>query len=264
MRFAHEAPSRPTAFAMPEAGGHLVIFQLRDHPAHDFWIDGQYRPALDSPQGCMHIVDLAARPIGMLSAAADCLLMHIPPLALQDLAEAAGAAPIESLRVARPWQTVDPVMTAARPLLISALDIGAQTSSQVIDHLGAALAGHIAHTYGGMRPYVFRTGELAPGQLAQAKALLADNLRKELSLPEVAEQCGLSVAHFSRAFKISTGQSPHAWLQARRLERALQLLGQDLSLAEIAVACGYADQSHFSRLFKRAMGVGPGAYRRGM
>lgn len=261
-RFSREAPVDPRAFSVKEAEGFLVLYQLRNHPAHDFWIDGRYAPAPDSHEGCVHIVDLARTPIELIAAPVDTLLIKIPRLVLSDLAEEIGAAPVETLQATVDWQTIDPVLTAARPSLLSALDAAGSVSSLVVDHLGLALAGHIAHTYGGMRPHVFRTGELAPWQLTRAKSLLADNLRKEMSLPEVAEQCGLSVAHFSRAFKISTGQAPHAWLQARRLDLARDLLKGDLSLAEIAMACGYADQSHFSRLFKRATGHGPGAYRR--
>ncbi|MDG2531565.1 helix-turn-helix domain-containing protein [Caulobacter endophyticus] len=261
-RFSPQAQSGPQAFSVRDPDGFLVLFQLKDHPAHDFWIDGRYAPAPDSPEGSVHIVDLNRRPIEIIAAPVDTLLIKIPRLVLSDLAEEIGAAPVETLQVTVDWQTIDPVLAAARPSLLSALDAGSPASNLVVDHLGLALAGHIAHAYGGMRPHVFRTGELAPWQLTRAKSLLADNLRKEMSLPEVAEQCGLSVAHFSRAFKISTGQAPHAWLQARRLDLALDLLKGDLSLAEIAMACGYADQSHFSRLFKRATGHGPGAHRR--
>ncbi|ADG11499.1 AraC family transcriptional regulator [Caulobacter segnis] len=261
-RFSRDALAAPQGFSVRDAEGFLVLLQLRDLPAHDFWIGGQHLPAPASAEGCVHIVDLAQRPIQMLAGPVDTLLIKIPRLVLSDLAEEIGAAPVETLAPTIDWLTIDPVLSAARASLLSALDAASTTSSQVVDHLGKALAGHIAHVYGGLRPHVFRTGELAPWQLKRAKSLLADNLRKEMSLPEVAEQCGLSVAHFSRAFKISTGEAPHAWLQARRLDLARELLKGDQSLAEIAVACGYADQSHFSRLFKRAVGHGPGTYRR--
>lgn len=261
-RFKREESCRPQAFSMADRDGYLLIYQLRDHPAHEFWSDGRFRPTLSSPEGHIHIIDLAGEPVALIASEVDSLHIHIPDLALRDLAEDMAAAPVEHLRTPLDWQTVDPVLTAARPLLLAALDTSTPTTGLFFDHVGIALAGHIAHTYGGMRPHIFRTGELAPWQLSRAKELLADNLRKTLSLPEVAAQVGLSVAHFSRAFKISTGQAPHAWLQERRLDRARSLLARDVSLAEIAMACGYADQSHFSRLFKRATGIGPGAYRR--
>jgi AraC-like DNA-binding protein len=74
---------------------------------------------------------------------------------------------------------------------------------------------------------------------------------------------GLSAKHFARAFRQSTGVPPHRWLIEKRIERAKALLlGGGLSLAEIALACGFADQSHFTAAFRRGTGITPGAYRR--
>jgi AraC-like DNA-binding protein len=75
--------------------------------------------------------------------------------------------------------------------------------------------------------------------------------------------CGLSVGHFARAFRQSTGLAPHAWLLRTRVERAkIMLRRPGASLALIAQACGFADQSHFTRVFSRQVGVSPAAWRR--
>jgi AraC family transcriptional regulator len=72
----------------------------------------------------------------------------------------------------------------------------------------------------------------------------------------------LSPYHFARQFKASTGIPPHAYVIARRVERARQLLqGGDLSLAEIAARAGFLDQSQLSRHFKRLVGVTPRKFR---
>jgi AraC family transcriptional regulator len=69
---------------------------------------------------------------------------------------------------------------------------------------------------------------------------------------------------FSRAFKQSTGIPPHQWLLDRRVETAKDLLRRScLSLTDIALTCGFSDQSHFTRVFVRACGVSPGVWRRG-
>jgi transcriptional regulator GlxA family with amidase domain len=79
----------------------------------------------------------------------------------------------------------------------------------------------------------------------------------------VALACKLSVSHFARAFKASTGLSPHQWLTAARIETAQGLLANSpMPLVEVADTCGFADQSHFSRIFGRAIGISPGAWRR--
>jgi AraC family transcriptional regulator len=89
------------------------------------------------------------------------------------------------------------------------------------------------------------------------------NLSEPFSLEEMAGSVGLSVFHFSRALKASTGLTPRGLVTRRRLERAEVLLAEGrMPLAEIALATGFADQAHFTNLFRRETGVTPGAWRR--
>jgi transcriptional regulator GlxA family with amidase domain len=82
-------------------------------------------------------------------------------------------------------------------------------------------------------------------------------------LGDLAKACDLSVRQFTRAFRQSTGLAPHQWLVQRRLEKAKSLLkGTRLSLADVASDCGFADQSHFTRVFTNAVGATPGEWRR--
>jgi AraC-like DNA-binding protein len=104
---------------------------------------------------------------------------------------------------------------------------------------------------------------LAPWQLRRAQELFRSDLSENLSLDSVAQACKLSASHFARAFKGSTGLPPHQWVMATRIEMARGLLTNSaMPLAEIAGACGFADQSHFSRIFARIMDTSPGAWRR--
>ena len=136
--------------------------------------------------------------------------------------------------------------------------------SLLFDQLGLALATHVAEAYGGMRPMPppMRSG-LAPWQVRRAKAVLGDDLTAKISLENVARECRLSASHFCRAFRQSVGASPHRWLTHRRIEAAQSLLRDGRqALAEVALACGFADQAHFTRVFTRAVGASPGAWRR--
>jgi len=93
--------------------------------------------------------------------------------------------------------------------------------------------------------------------------LLEAQLDGEVTLSRLAQECGLSVSHFARAFRQSTGTSPHRWLLVRRAEKAKDLLHNSaLPLAEIGLACGFGDQSHFTRVFTKLTGASPGASRR--
>jgi AraC family transcriptional regulator len=89
-------------------------------------------------------------------------------------------------------------------------------------------------------------------------------LGDDLSLQEVAASVGLSVGHFSTAFKQSMGVAPHAWLRRQRIERAKILLhNPDLDMSHLAIILGYANQSPLGVAFKRETGVTPTQWQKG-
>jgi AraC-like DNA-binding protein len=92
--------------------------------------------------------------------------------------------------------------------------------------------------------------------------LLAD-LSGSLSLADLSSACRLSCSHFSHAFRQTVGCPPHQWLLTQRVERSKQLLiNTDQPLAEIALVTGFADQSHFTRVFSQRVKVSPGVWRK--
>jgi malate dehydrogenase (oxaloacetate-decarboxylating) len=106
-------------------------------------------------------------------------------------------------------------------------------------------------------------GGLAPWQLRRIFDHFDQNLAADICLLELAALVGLSQAHFSRQFKISTGLPPHRYKLTIRIERAKQLLLRgELGLKEIALSCGFFDQGHLSKAFRRAVGLSPGAWQR--
>ncbi len=241
-----------------------VIVQLCDHPAHEYWTDGRPAPAPVSPRGSVHIADLNEAPSALLVDPFDSLNMFIPRAFLKELAEDVGAGPVSALAVPQPWTTEDPVLSELSPALVAALSDQIACGPLFADRLVTSMALHVAERYGGMGGRaVALPGRLAPWQERRARDMLAANLAKDVTLADIATECGLSVAHFSRAFKASVGTTPHAWLQGRRLDRSMELLTRaELSLAEIAIQCGFADQSHFTRAFSAVEQVSPGMWRR--
>jgi transcriptional regulator GlxA family with amidase domain len=104
---------------------------------------------------------------------------------------------------------------------------------------------------------------LAPWQLRRVTDFMRDNLPDTLQLAQLAAISGLSPSHFGRAFKGSTGLPPHRWHLNLRIERARAMLTDaGASLADVACATGFADQSHFTRVFSKIVGTSPGAWRR--
>lgn len=107
-----------------------------------------------------------------------------------------------------------------------------------------------------------------PGGLAgwQAKRILAyieANLASKIDLDGLAKLVALSRSHFSRAFRHSLGLPPMVYVAVRRVERAKAMISSTRErLAEVALACGFADQAHFNRRFRELIGMSPGRWRR--
>jgi AraC family transcriptional regulator len=133
-----------------------------------------------------------------------------------------------------------------------------------VPHTAVALRAHLAAAYGSMPPPVSsQAGGLAPWQQRRAEDMLRAGVAGGVRLDEVARRCNLSLSQFGRTFKKTTGLTPHRWLVQRRLERAQDLLlWSTLSLAQIALDCGFSEQSHFTRTFTRLVGTSPGEWRR--
>ncbi|WP_041770548.1 AraC family transcriptional regulator [Metapseudomonas resinovorans] len=100
-----------------------------------------------------------------------------------------------------------------------------------------------------------------PRAVALAREILSAHLAEPPSLEDLAAEVGLSAFHFARTFRHATGMPPYAWLKQRRLEQARALLKAGCAPAGVAAQLGFSDQSHLTRQFKQAYGVGPGEYR---
>lgn len=104
---------------------------------------------------------------------------------------------------------------------------------------------------------------LAPWQRQRVIEYLEANIETSVRVEDLAMVARLSTSYFFRAFKRSFGMSPHAYVLRFRLDRALRLLMRsDAQLSSIAAECGFSDQAHFSRIFRREIGCAPGNWRR--
>jgi AraC family transcriptional regulator len=110
---------------------------------------------------------------------------------------------------------------------------------------------------------VFEPGGLARWQARRAVSYIDGHLESRLDVPLLAKLVSFSKSHFSRAFKQSLGLPPMAYVKMRRIERAkVLMISTNQQLTEIALICGFADQSHLNRSFRRVIGVSPGRWRR--
>lgn len=149
--------------------------------------------------------------------------------------------------------------------IFSVADSKNSSNSLVVDQLAAAIGVHVIHVYGKAR-CAHDTGmrrRLSTLEENRSKELLASRVNGVVALDELAEACGLSRVAFIRAFRETTGLTPHGWLTRQRIELACSLLqGSKLPLSTIAATAGLGDLSHFTRTFAKATGAAPGAWRR--
>jgi AraC family transcriptional regulator len=219
---------------------------------------GTFRPGavIISPEGSSSRWDIP-KPV-------DVVQLYLPTTTLERVARETNTATVVDLleRTGHP----DPVTSR---LLLSAAD-GLEGNSaldtlfrhQLIDLLATRLLA--AHT---ASPTTFEPtmGGLSPKVLLRAIERLRSDSDADVSLAALASDAGLSRSHFCRAFKESTGLSPHAWLRQYRLEQAMNMLRDtDTSIVSVAAELGYASQTAFAAAFRRLTGETPSDWRRGV
>ncbi|WP_439408629.1 helix-turn-helix domain-containing protein [Bradyrhizobium sp. DASA03076] len=141
---------------------------------------------------------------------------------------------------------------------------GLPASSLFVDPIAQAIANrfvainfHKPSTEAGKHPNL-----LSGRQMARIREFVDANIDSDIRLDQLAELCGRSTEYFVRLFKATNGVSPYQYVLNLRIERARTLLADEtLSLAEIALACGFSHQEHFTRMFRRFTGITPGRYR---
>jgi AraC-like DNA-binding protein len=112
------------------------------------------------------------------------------------------------------------------------------------------------------RPLSLRDKAPSNGWLGQVERYVDAHLGDELSITVLAGIAQTSAFHFARQFKTLTGTTPHQYILRRRIERAKLLLKDlGLSIADIAIACGFATQAHLTTVFRKEVGVAPGVFR---
>lgn len=153
----------------------------------------------------------------------------------------------------------DPFLEHLGSLLMAEVARGGAQGNLYAESLATTLVLHLLRTSSTLsviHPLPARA--FTQGQLAKVRDYINDRLDQPIHLAELADVVALSRTHFSRLFKQSTGVAPHQYVIQRRVERANFLLRKgDMTLAEVAGAVGFADQSHLDRHFKRILGVSP-------
>ena len=242
----------------------LVSLKLHDYPDCELWERGKCIMKKDVRAGATYLYDLKRDPRYVIDKPFHSLFFYLPRSALDGIAEQSGVPRIGDLACGLGIGHDDSIVRHIGAAFLEGLRRPTEANQLFIDHMMLALTAHVAQTYGGLRRDTeLVRGGLAPWQIKRACERLESDLGEAPSLQQIAAEVDLSVSHFSRAFRISTGLPPHRWLMHQRVKAAKQLLMvHDLPLSEIAISAGFANQSHFTRVFSSVVGISPGAWRR--
>jgi AraC family transcriptional regulator len=212
--------------------------------------------------GDTFLFDLSENPQLQLHSSFDMVRFYMPRTALDSLAYGRGLRRVAGLR-APPLGVNDSILHGMALAMVAAMQNADAVQPMFVEYMALAFHAHVVHAYGSVPERRSNYGGLTPRQMRHVADAVEANPGNNHTISGLAQQCGLSSSHFARAFKETTGLAPHQWLTRKRIEHARRLLAQtSMGLSDIALACGFVDQSHFSRVFARQEKHSPGRWRR--
>ncbi|MBB3148129.1 AraC-like DNA-binding protein [Phyllobacterium trifolii] len=254
------APPRDPTPSFGHDDAYQVIVSLR-HIRLQLWLNDSYHLS-DMHGGKTYIADLRQEPRVLIQNPFHTVNFYMPISTLKAYSEQNDMPIFTDFPQPPTVGQDDPVMRQLAGAASAAFAYRHQASGLLLDAVLDAVCANMLGRYGASTSTASaRSRGLAPWQERRAKELMDEHL--DVSMSKLAEECGLSVAHFGRAFKNSTGTAPHQWQLGRRMKRAQALLtGSSLSISEVALECGFSSQSHFTTAFRETIGVSPGQWRR--
>jgi AraC family transcriptional regulator len=209
------------------------------------------------------LFDLADLPMVEVEGRYDMLRVYLPRRRMTSVAESMARRSDVRLRLPKPGFD-DCIIKNLLNIINFAFDNPERASQLFIDEMSVLLMSHLIHTYSDVSPIEPKTrGGLSSWQERIAKEILFARIRNPPTIDELGQACGVSARHFIRAFRQSTGLTPHQWLMQERALKAKNLLEHsDRTSAEISAMCGYANPSHLCRAFQRCFGQSPSNARR--
>jgi AraC family transcriptional regulator len=189
---------------------------------------------------------------------------YIPTAVFQSILQDQGPSDIDLFDIAGPLWRVDAVIDANLRAAVLAIESRSKASCYYLNSMAHLIATHVLHRYGHDPHRTMPWDDVDVPELKRVFQFIDANIDKTLSLADMAVASGLSIDRFRRDFKASTQMSPHQYVIRRRVDRAREMLISSRSprLSDIALACGFADQSHLSTTFRRVLGISPARFAR--
>ncbi|MBN8931283.1 MAG: helix-turn-helix transcriptional regulator [Rhizobium pusense] len=196
----------------------------------------------------------------------DCLHLFLPaqPFSSTVLQEFDLDPPVIQLRYESIHQ--DPFIAFAAGQILQEMSAESAAGRLMVEALSVALSAHLVRSYSTVssrkKSKVNGESSLDIRRMKRVTDYIEFNLDTEFSVADLAAVACMSVAHFARAFKQATGQSPHTYVNGKRMAVAKQrLLDENWNVADVALAAGFSSHANFTRAFKNSTGMTPHAFR---
>ncbi len=262
-RYRHDKPNLGLLEPTPLADQVMVAVELRALRPTNVFCEGRHFRKPESGAGALALYDLRKSWSADLRDPFDNLSIYLPLSSFHDFA-AERDGRFSELRFDVEHILYDNVMLHLAQAILPVLERPQEISALYLESLFLAVRDHIADAYGDFtKKATSNRRGLTAHQLRRALEYIEANLSHDVSLADVADASGTSVSSLTRGFNTALNVSPHRWVLSRRIALAQRLIYESATpLNEVAIACGFADQSHLTRVFVRNVGSSPAVWRR--
>lgn len=241
---------------------HHILINLRDEETRvENWRDQEHRDFI------YHKNEIVVTPAGLKSGwkwheKSKVIVITLEPDKLEKFAQNELGVLLSEKQLRDIPQFIDEDITQAAIMLMDALksDLG---SDVMFESFARVFLTKLIQKYGLERSEDMEFSKsFTSKHYKRVLDYIAKNYGQNIALEDLATEAGISPFHFARLFKQTIGQSPHQFVMTYRVEEAKKMLrDHQRPMIDIALACGFADQSHFSRVFKQIQGIPPKSYR---
>ena len=254
--------AEPASMPTDRYSQHHIILNLKDEPHRlENWRDGEHRDFT------YHKNEIIVTPAGVESgwkwhAKSKCIIITLDPAKFEQFAQTELGILLSTEQLKDLPQFLDEDITQSGIQLKESLQC--HLGSQVMfESYARIFLVKLILKYGLQEEEYNFSKSFTAQHYKQVLDYIAINYGDNILLEDMAAEANLSPSHFSRLFKQTIGQSPYQFLMAYRVEQAKKMLGKPNALMiDIALYCGFSDQAHFSRTFKKIEGLTPKQYRK--